>query len=55
MSTESSPEYLIGLVREVCKEPRESEWFACKKSEAEPQEIGEYVLAPANSDPEKRT
>jgi predicted HTH transcriptional regulator len=49
MSADSSPEYLIGLVRELCKEPREGEWFECKKSKAEPQEIGEYVSALANS------
>lgn len=49
MTTGTSPDYLIGLVRELCKEPRESGWLECKKNKAEPQEIGEYVSALANS------
>ena len=49
MTTERSDEYLAGLVRELCKLPRETECVEFKLNEAEPQEIGEYLSALANS------
>jgi ATP-dependent DNA helicase RecG len=48
--TNSRPyEYLASLVRELCKLPHETEWVEFKENNAEPQEIGEYLSALANS------
>ena len=49
MTTDRSNEYLAGLVRELCKQPAETEWLEFKRNNAEPQEIGEYLSALANS------
>ena len=49
MSKNKSNEYLEGLVRELCKLPRECEWVEFKRNDAEPQRIGEYISALANS------
>lgn len=42
-------EYLVGLVRELCKLPSETEWVEFKVNDAEPQAIGEYISALSNS------
>jgi len=49
VSAERSVEYLVGLVRELCKLPRETEWVEFKVNDAEPQAIGEYLSALANA------
>lgn len=49
MTTNRPVEYLIGLVRELCKLPHETEWVEFKENNDEPQEIGEYLSALANS------
>ena len=49
MMVNPSAEYLTGLVRELSKLPRETEWVEFKVNAYEPQEIGEYVSALANS------
>jgi predicted HTH transcriptional regulator len=49
MTADRSSEYLAGLVRELCKLPRETEWLEFKTSNADPQEIGEYLSALANA------
>lgn len=49
MTTDRSNDYLAGLVRELCKQPAETEWLEFKQNNAEPQEIGEYLSALANS------
>ena len=49
MTTDRGLDYLIGLVRELCKLPRETEWVEFKVNNAEPKEIGEYLSALANS------
>lgn len=49
MTTDRKPEYLVSLVHELCKLPQETEWVEFKESKAEPQEIGEYLSALANS------
>lgn len=49
MTTNRSIEYLTGLVRELCKLPRETEWAEFKVNDAQPQEIGEQISALANS------
>jgi hypothetical protein len=45
MTTSRSTEYLAGLVREMCKLPRETEWVEFKEDNAEPNSIGAYVSA----------
>jgi hypothetical protein len=49
VATERSNEYLDGLVRELCKLSRETEWVELKVNNTEPEEIGEYLSALANS------
>lgn len=49
MTSDRTPEYLAGLVRELCKLPRETEWLEFKVDNADPQEIGEYLSALANA------
>ena len=49
MTTVRTPEYLQGLVQELCKLPGETEWVEFKENNANPEEIGEYVSALANS------
>lgn len=49
MTTDRPAEYLVSLVRELCKLPQETEWAEFKVNDAEPQEIGENVSALANS------
>lgn len=49
MTTDRPPEYLVSLVRELCKLPYETEWVEFKLNDAEPQDVGEYLSALANS------
>lgn len=49
MTTDRSAEYLVGLVRELCKQPVETGWLEFKTNKADPEEIGEYLSALANS------
>ncbi len=49
MTTDRTPEYLIGLVHELRKLPAETEWVEFKENDSDPQEIGEYLSALANS------
>ena len=49
MTVDRSTAYLQGLVRELCKLPRETEWAEFKANNDHPQEIGEYISALANS------
>ncbi len=49
MTSDRKPEYLAGLVRELCKLPNETEWLEFKRNAAEPQDIGEYLSALANA------
>ena len=44
-----SNDYHAGLVRELCKLPRETEWVEFKGNNKNPQEIGEYLSALANA------
>jgi hypothetical protein len=43
MTTDRSPEYLVSLVHELRKLPKETEWVEFKQNYAEQQEIGEYL------------
>lgn len=49
MNTIRSDDYLIGLVRELCKLPHETEWVEFKQNDAKPETIGENISALANS------
>jgi ATP-dependent DNA helicase RecG len=49
MTTDRSADYLSSLVRELCKQPAETEWLEFKHNNSDPQEIGEYLSALANS------
>ncbi len=49
MTWGKSTEYLIGLLHELCKLPAETEWVEFKHNRAEPEDIGEYISALANS------
>lgn len=49
MTVARSDAYLNGLLRELCKLPRETEWFEFKENKADPTEIGEYISALSNS------
>lgn len=49
MTSERTAQYLAGLVRELCKLPRETEWLEFKANNSDPQEIGEYLSALANA------
>jgi len=49
MSGESPTAYAISLVQELRKLPHETEWVEFKVNNADPEEIGEYLSALANS------
>ena len=49
MNGQRSPEYMEGLLRELCALPYETEWVEFKEGDTDPQEIGEYLSALANS------
>ncbi len=49
MNADRTDDYLVGLVRELCKLPRETEWVEFKVSNSDPQGIGEYLSALSNA------
>lgn len=49
MTSEHPTDYLVSLVRELCKIPKETEWLELKVNDAEPEEIGEYISALSNA------
>lgn len=49
MTTDRPSDYLVSLVRELCKLPSETEWVEFKVNKADPQDIGEYLSALANA------
>lgn len=48
MTVDRSTEYLLGLLQELRKLPRETEWVEFKHNNDNPEEIGEYLSALAN-------
>lgn len=48
MTIDRTAEYLVGLLAELRKLPKETEWVEFKRNVAEPEEIGEYISALAN-------
>ena len=49
MPIDQTPGQLLSLLRELCRLPNETEWVEFKHNNAEPQMIGEYISALANS------
>ena len=49
MSIDRPENELRGILAELCKLPRETEWAEFKRNHAEPDEIGEYLSALANA------
>ncbi|MFY9346084.1 MAG: ATP-binding protein [Planctomycetota bacterium] len=49
MNHDRSAAYLASLLRELCALPRETEWVEFKLNDAEPQAVGEYISALANT------
>lgn len=49
MSVDRPDHDLCGILNELRKLPRETEWMEFKHNNAEPDEIGEYLSALANS------
>ena len=49
MMSGGDPRYFLGLVRELCKLPHETEWVEFKLNQDTPQAIGEYISALANA------
>lgn len=49
MTSSHDPEYLRSLVLELIKLPQETEWVEFKLNNDDPQKIGEYISALANS------
>jgi predicted HTH transcriptional regulator len=48
VTTTRSPDYFVGLVQELRKLPKETEWVEFKENKANPTEIGEYISALSN-------
>jgi len=49
MVTFDNPEYVRGLLNELCVLPHETEWVEFKHNNTDPESIGEYISALANS------
>ena len=49
MSINRTDDYITSLVKELLRQPKESEWIEFKHNNKEPQMIGEYISALSNS------
>lgn len=49
MTDDRDENYLTGLVRELCKLPKETEWVEFKHNNSNPKQIGEYTSALSNA------
>jgi predicted HTH transcriptional regulator len=49
MTVSRDTEYLVGLFHELRKQPHETEWLEFKHNNDNPEQIGEYISALANS------
>jgi predicted HTH transcriptional regulator len=49
MTPERTDDYLVGVIKELVKLPRETEWVEFKANNPDPIEIGEYISALSNS------
>lgn len=49
MNLERNNEYYTSIIKELCKLPREVEWVEFKLNFDDPEDIGEYISAIANS------
>ena len=48
MTTNRDNDFLLGLVRELCTLPHETEWVEFKVDHDQPDRIGQYISALAN-------
>jgi ATP-dependent DNA helicase RecG len=49
VSAERPIDFLISLLHELCALPKETEWVEFKENNDNPEEIGEYISALANT------
>ncbi len=49
MSINRDTEYIVSLIKELIKQPKETEWLEFKHNNKEPHLIGEYISALSNS------
>ncbi len=49
MSIEKSKEEIVSLVKELVKQPQETEWLEFKQNNKDPKAIGEYISSLSNS------
>jgi len=49
MSIDRNDDYILSLIKELIKQPQETEWIEFKHNNYEPQMIGEYISALSNS------
>ena len=49
MTVSQNPDYYLGLARGLCKLPHETGWVEFKGNNSDPQAIGEYISALANT------
>jgi len=49
MTNQQTPEQLVSLLQELCRLPKETEWVEFKHNNDDPQPMGEYISALANS------
>lgn len=49
MKNDHAKEYPLGLLRELCALPKETEWVEFKRNLDDPEEIGQYISALSNS------
>ena len=49
MSVNRSDEYIISLIKELLKQPNETEWLEFKHNNFDKEMIGEYISALSNS------
>jgi len=49
MSIDRSSEYIISLIKELLKQPNETEWLEFKHNNSDKEMIGEYISALSNS------
>ena len=49
MSTARTPEYISGLITELCKLPAETGWLEFKENNSDPEDIGQYLSALGNT------
>ncbi len=49
VNSHHNSDYLLGIINELRKLPKETEWVEFKQNQADPHKIGEYISALSNS------